>query len=96
MPQGLSRTFKTTPYASLVKTYPARVVITERDQRTFQSDGNWGLVQQAMDKAVRWRMKDLTDTYVALGLDELCDLVSVPPSEGRSILLSMVRSLHQL
>jgi COP9 signalosome complex subunit 3 len=90
MPPGLTRAIKNSPYAVFEKNYPSRTPISDKDARIFQADGNLGLVQQAMERAVRWRMKELTNTYVALGLDEMCDMVTISLDDGRAILLSMV------
>jgi hypothetical protein len=44
-----------------------------------------------MEKAVGWRVKEITGTYVALGLGEICDIVGVSRDEVRCVLLAMVR-----
>src|SRR6201996_6155090 len=81
LPPPLSRALKNTPYNSILKTYPAPYNLTEKDVKAFTADGNMGLVHQALEKSVRWRMKELTNTYVALGLGEMCDMVGVGREE---------------
>src|ERR1700761_7888176 len=49
-------------------------ILTVKDVKALTADGNMGL-HQALEKSVRWRMKELTDMYVTLGLDEIITLI---------------------
>jgi COP9 signalosome complex subunit 3 len=94
-PPALSRALKSSPYTVLLKHYPGTAKDTyspsEKDVKIFSGDGNMGLVSQVMEKAVGWRVKEITGTYVALGLGEICDIVGVSRDEVRCVLLAMVR-----
>lgn len=94
---GLARIFKASPYQSFVKAYPAPtaglVAVVEKDLKTFSGDYNVGLVRQALQRAPRWAVRKLTETYVTLALLEIGKAVGIESeAEVRALVLSMIES----
>ncbi|KZV99202.1 hypothetical protein EXIGLDRAFT_725837 [Exidia glandulosa HHB12029] len=93
----LGRIFKVSPYSAFTKVYPAPtsalVGIVEKDLKTFSSDNNLGLVKQALQRAPRWAVRKLTETYVTLALPEIGKAVGIESeAEVRTMVLSMIEA----
>ncbi|KAH8115983.1 hypothetical protein DFH11DRAFT_1876551 [Phellopilus nigrolimitatus] len=87
--------FKKSPYGAFVNAYPLQTAqlerILEKEAGAFDSDKNLGLVRQAMERARRWAIKKLTETYITLSLAEIGDAVNLPDQEAvRAIVVSMI------
>ncbi|KAI0310282.1 hypothetical protein OF83DRAFT_1070772 [Amylostereum chailletii] len=83
------------PYGALAKAYPTSVKtmmsIVQKEQNVFAADQNVGLVKQALDRAPRWTLKQLTEIYLTLGLTEIGQAVGIDdPEEVRRVVLSMI------
>jgi COP9 signalosome complex subunit 3 len=92
----LVRIFKAGPYAALAKVYPGTSTqgvtgVAEKEQKTWAQDENTGLVRQVIDRAPRWQVRKLTDTYVTLSLPEIGKAVSIESeAEIRALVVGMV------
>ncbi|RPD63474.1 hypothetical protein L227DRAFT_497116 [Lentinus tigrinus ALCF2SS1-6] len=94
---AISRMFKATPYASLLKQYPMQInslrTLVTKEHDLFQQERNLGLINQAIDRAPVWLIKKLTATYLTLGLADIGKEVGIDsPEEVREIILSMIDS----
>lgn len=92
---SLVRLLKTSPYGSFAKAYPQQIKtlkkIAETDAGLFVSDGNAGLINQAMERAPRRLIKKLTSTYLTLGLAEIGKNVQISDVEQvRALVLKMI------
>ncbi|KAH7105223.1 hypothetical protein BKA62DRAFT_767472 [Auriculariales sp. MPI-PUGE-AT-0066] len=98
----LLRIFKAGPYSALAKTYPGTTTqsltnVAEKEQKTWAQDDNTGLVKQVLDRAPRWQVRKLTDTYVTLSLPEIGKAVNIESeAEIRALVISMIeaREIH--
>jgi len=98
----LLRIFKTGPYSALAKAYPgtttqALLAVAEKEQKAFLADENVGLVRQVLERAPRWQVRKLTETYVTLSVSELGRAVGIESeAEIRALLISMIetREIH--
>jgi COP9 signalosome complex subunit 3 len=55
-------------------------------------DNNLGLVHQALDRIPCWLIKNLTNTYLSLGLTDIAKAVDLEEERAREIVVSMVRT----
>ncbi|TFY50562.1 hypothetical protein EVG20_g11447, partial [Dentipellis fragilis] len=91
------------PYGAFVKAYPRQLDalqgILNKNAVAFASvritvtcfDNNMGLLKQALERAPRWAIKKLTETYLTLGLGEIGREVGIRDvSEVRRVVLSMI------
>jgi len=91
----LVRLFKNTPYASILKFYPSQTAelatLVHKEHDLFKTDRNLGLIKQAVDKAPRWSIKKLTETYLTLSLADIGSKVGVADVEAvGSMILGMI------
>jgi COP9 signalosome complex subunit 3 len=54
-------------------------------------DNNLGLAHQALDRIPCWLIKNLTNTYLSLGLTDIAKAVELDEERAREIVVSMVR-----
>jgi len=92
---SLVRLLKTSPYGAFAKAYPQQIAtlkkIVENDAAAFASDGNTGLIDQALERAPRRLIKKLTSTYLTLGLAEIGKNVRISEvEEVRALVLKMI------
>src|SRR5258706_234753 len=90
---------RNTPYGSLAKAYPSGAYITvmEKEEKVFRGDNNWGLVNLAVEKAPRWKLKTLNKTYQTLSLSEIAKEISMPNDASlRELVETMVRIFPSL
>ncbi|KAI0044779.1 hypothetical protein FA95DRAFT_1561817 [Auriscalpium vulgare] len=91
---GAVANVRNTPYGAFAKAYPkgaALRAVAGKEEGLFAHDGNLGLVKQAIDRAPRWAIKKLTETYLTLGLREIGRNVGIEDTEEvRRIVLSMI------
>ncbi|KAF9787819.1 hypothetical protein BJ322DRAFT_1045426 [Thelephora terrestris] len=92
---SLVRLLKTSPYGSFAKAYPQQIAtlkkISESDAGLFGSDGNTGLINQALERAPRRLIQKLTSTYLTLSLTEIGKNVRISDlGEVRALVLKMI------
>jgi COP9 signalosome complex subunit 3 len=95
MNPGLARLLKNSVYSSFTKSYPRNTAqlreLAEKEKEAFSVDKNLGLVHQALERASRWNLKRLTDTYLTLGLAEIGAEIGVQDQDAvRALVVSMV------
>ncbi|GBE87715.1 hypothetical protein SCP_1103920 [Sparassis crispa] len=92
----LQRLLKSSPYAAFIKAYPQRTAtlhnLIQKDVETFATEKNLGLVHQAIERAPRWLIKKLTNTYLTLGLADIGKEVGLEEPEVRMVILSMIEA----
>lgn len=72
-----------------VRIYPSELLAFCIDP--FFQDRNLGLVHQALERAPRWHIKQLTATYVTLNLSDIAKTVGIPSEdEVQAIVMDMV------
>jgi COP9 signalosome complex subunit 3 len=101
MHPSLARMLKSSPYGAFSKAYPRSTAqlaeLVEKEKEALMADKNLGLIQQALDRAARWNLKRLTDTYLTLGLAEIGKEVGIQSQDTvRELVVSMVRGLDKL
>ncbi|KAI0065045.1 hypothetical protein BV25DRAFT_1822146 [Artomyces pyxidatus] len=91
---GAVQNVRNSPYGALAKAYPkgsALHAVIGKEEGLFVHDGNAGLLKQALDRAPRWAIKKLTETYLTLGLREIGRNVGIEDvDEVRRVVLSMI------
>ncbi|KAI0673253.1 hypothetical protein C8Q78DRAFT_970329 [Trametes maxima] len=92
---SLLRLLKSSPYGVFIKQYPTQNstlrTYATKEQELFTQDANWGLINQAIDRAAVWLIKKLTATYLTLGLADIGREVGIDQDEEiREIILSMI------
>lgn len=93
----LNKLVRNSPYGALAKAYPSGAYITvmEKEEKVFKGDNNWGLVNLAVEKAPRWKLKTLNKTYQTLSLSEIAKEISMPNDASlRELVETMVRPLR--
>ncbi len=98
---NLTRLIKNSPYQVFVNAYPHDVEglkeIVKKEKQVFMTDRNFGLVQQAIERAPRWTIKKLIGTYVTLNLTDIARAVKIESlDQVREILLNMVYGIPRL
>ncbi|TDL24548.1 hypothetical protein BD410DRAFT_896745 [Rickenella mellea] len=93
--QGLVRLLKSSPYGGLVRAYPSDQdtlnATLEKEEKLFTTDRNIGLLKQTMERAPRWRIKKLTETYITLSLHEIGRNIGIADvTRVRAMVLSMI------
>lgn len=65
--------------------------IARKDKQVFVLDRNFGLIQQAIERAPRWTIRKLIGTYVTLNLTDIARAVKIESvDQVRELLLNMV------
>ncbi|KJA15276.1 hypothetical protein HYPSUDRAFT_48494 [Hypholoma sublateritium FD-334 SS-4] len=92
----LARLMRGGAYAALAAAYPdpARLKeVVEREQGVFERDRNLGLVKVALDRAPRWVLRKLTDTYATLHLADVARAAGLDGEDAaRGLVLGMIES----
>ncbi|KAI0263007.1 hypothetical protein BC834DRAFT_888631 [Gloeopeniophorella convolvens] len=87
---------KGSAYTAFAKAYPkseALRAIVSKEGAAFATDENIGLVKQALEKAPRWAIRKLTETYITLSLVEIGRAVGIEGAEEvRRVVVSMIES----
>ena len=93
-PPLLSRMMRGGAYAALANAFPDPVrlkEVVESQSGVFEKDRNVGLVRIVCEKAPRWILRKLTDTYATLHLGEVASATGLDGEEAaRQLVLSMV------
>lgn len=91
----LARLMRGGAYAALAASYPDPVrlrEVLERENGVFERDRNAGLVRLALERAPRWVLRRLTDTYATLHLADVARAAGLEGEDAaRGLVLSMVR-----
>jgi COP9 signalosome complex subunit 3 len=65
--------------------------LVEKEKEAFSTDKNLGLIQQALDRAPRWNLKRLTDTYLTLGLADIGREINISNEDTvRELVVDMI------
>ncbi|KAI0253004.1 hypothetical protein BJV78DRAFT_1123777 [Lactifluus subvellereus] len=83
-------------YNTLARVYPnieqVRVVAT-KEQPAFAADDNVGLLRLVVERAPRWAIRKLTETYLTLSLPEIGRVAGIEDvEEVRRVVLSMIET----
>jgi COP9 signalosome complex subunit 3 len=99
VPQSFAKGIKQSAYGALAKVYPAGPVqqVAEKEQKTFRSDYNLGLLMQVVNTAPRWKLRTLTKTYLTLSIEEISKEIGMPNLNAlRELVRNMVSNLYSL
>ena len=78
-------------YVAATRSFTSWIAAVVSDQRCGRQEQNYGLVQQAIERAPRWLIRKLTRTYMTLGLRDIARESAIETEdEVRTILVSMV------
>jgi len=86
---------KGTPYHSLARVYPNLEQvhsIAAKERTSFVADDNLGLLRLVVERAPRWAIRKLTETYLTLSLTEIGRAAGIEEAEVRRIVLSMIEA----
>ncbi|KAI0305215.1 hypothetical protein B0F90DRAFT_1702545 [Multifurca ochricompacta] len=87
---------KGTAYNALARVYPNLEqvhAIASKEEGTFIADDNFGLLRLVVERAPRWAIKKLTETYLTLSLPEIGRVAGVEDvEEVRRVVLSMIET----
>jgi len=87
---------KGTPYHSLSRVYPNLEqvhAIANKDRTLFIADDNYGLLRLVVERAPRWAIRKLTETYLTLSLPEIGRAAGIDDvAEVRRVVLSMIEA----
>jgi COP9 signalosome complex subunit 3 len=87
---------KGTPYNTLVRAYPNLEqvhAIATKERNAFSADNNYGLLRLVVDRAPRWAIRKLTDTYLTLSVPEIGRAAGIEDvAEVRRIVVSMIET----
>lgn len=85
---------KGTVYSALARVYPNLEqvhAVANKEAATFAADDNLGLLGLVVNKAPRWAIRRLTETYLTLSLSEIGRAVGMENfEEVRRVVLSMI------
>ncbi|KAI7881522.1 uncharacterized protein EV154DRAFT_523439 [Mucor mucedo] len=87
------------PYLNLLKTFNETDLKLFHDHATassptFESDKHMGLVKQCFQSLRRKKIKELTNVYITVGLNEMAAKIDTSPQELELILIEMVREIY--
>ncbi|KAH9983462.1 hypothetical protein BJV77DRAFT_954278 [Russula vinacea] len=87
---------KGTPYNTLVRAYPNLEqvhAIATKERSAFVADDNYGLLKLVVERAPRWAIRKLTDTYLTLSVPEIGRAAGIEDvAEVRRIVVSMIET----
>ncbi|KAI0000680.1 hypothetical protein BJV74DRAFT_766655 [Russula compacta] len=87
---------KGTAYNTLARVYPNLDQvhsIAQKERNAFVADDNYGLLRLVVERAPRWAIRKLTETYLTLSLREIGRAAGIEDvAEVRRIVLSMIET----